>query len=53
MLTGKGQSAIEYVLLVAVVIIVLIVGVNLGKNAFNNHFDVAASANFKGGGTPP
>jgi Flp pilus assembly pilin Flp len=47
-----GQSIIEYVLLVALVILALVAGANLGTNAFNRHFNAAASENFKGGGTP-
>ncbi len=48
----QGQGVIEYVLLVALVIIVLIAGANLGKNVFDNHFNTAAIENYKGGGTP-
>ena len=46
-----GQSVIEYVLLTALVILALVAGANLGTKAFNRHFDIAASENFKGGGT--
>lgn len=50
--TREGQGVIEYVLLAALVIIVLIAGANLGKNAFENHFNIAANENYKGGGMP-
>jgi uncharacterized protein (UPF0333 family) len=51
----EGQSVIEYVLLVAIVILALIFGATFGqgKFSFNDHFKAASGGYFRGGGTPP
>lgn len=56
MCVRKGQSVIEYVLLVVIVIIALIAGTTLGKGgkmSFNSHFSKAAEGYFRSGGIPP
>ena len=42
----KGQSIIEFALLVAIVIIAVVLGAGVGKNTFNNQFHTASNGYF-------
>jgi len=50
---NKGQSVIEYVLLVAVTVLAIIAIGYLGGNSFNEHFNTASGGYFSSGGIKP